>query len=214
MKRDLLLVALLLASWLLPAHQALAHKVNVFAYVEGHTIVGEARFSGGKSAKNVAVSLQETAGEKLLYTSQTDENGQFSMPLGQEIIASGSDLLVVVDASEGHRSQWLIKAAEYLPASKAATLEVISPSQESVAKDGSGAKQPAVDQDLEKLLAEIVARELRPVKQQLARLSVREADFRDILGGIGYIFGLVGIAAYIKANRKKEKLNPEQKRST
>jgi hypothetical protein len=62
-------------------------------------------------------------------------------------------------------------------------------------------------QELVALLAEQdqkYSREFRQIKRDIASLSqqVAEPGMREILGGIGYIFGLLGIAAYV-ASRKK-----------
>ena len=48
------------------------------------------------------------------------------------------------------------------------------------------------------------AREFRQIKRDLAALSqqVAEPGMREIFGGIGYILGLFGVAAYV-ASRKK-----------
>ena len=48
------------------------------------------------------------------------------------------------------------------------------------------------------------AREFRQIKRDLAALSqqVTEPGMREVFGGIGYILGLFGVAAYV-ASRKK-----------
>lgn len=49
------------------------------------------------------------------------------------------------------------------------------------------------------------SREFRQLKRDLAALSqqLAEPGMREIFGGIGYIFGLFGVAAYV-ASRKKD----------
>lgn len=62
-------------------------------------------------------------------------------------------------------------------------------------------------QELVALLAEQDqknSREFRQIKRDIASLSqqVAEPGMREILGGVGYILGLFGVAAYV-ASRKK-----------
>ena len=46
-------------------------------------------------------------------------------------------------------------------------------------------------------------KKLRPITEMLADSMNRSPGFTEIMGGIGYILGLVGIAFYF-ANRKKK----------
>ncbi len=45
----------------------------------------------------------------------------------------------------------------------------------------------------------ILSKELVPIKRDIAELKEPKIDFRDILGGIGYIFGIMGIILYFKS---------------
>lgn len=49
------------------------------------------------------------------------------------------------------------------------------------------------------------SREFRQIKRDIAALAqqVAEPGMREIFGGVGYIFGLVGIAAYVASRNKK-----------
>lgn len=48
--------------------------------------------------------------------------------------------------------------------------------------------------------------EMRAVKREIAALktAMNEPGLKDILGGIGYILGLFGIAFYVHARRRRE----------
>jgi len=45
---------------------------------------------------------------------------------------------------------------------------------------------------------------LKPIARMLAEIRQKEPTVRDIFAGIGYIFGLAGIAAYVHSRKKKE----------
>ena len=51
-----------------------------------------------------------------------------------------------------------------------------------------------------------LSNDLRRIQREIAalRADFDKPDIKDVLGGIGYIFGLFGIAAFI-ASRRKEK---------
>ena len=100
----LLFVALLMAP--LTARRASAHKVNVFAWVEGHTVFVEGYFSGGKKAQNSLVEVYNGAGEKLLE-GRTNEKGEFSFKIPEK-----TDLKIVLTASMGHKNDFIIPATD------------------------------------------------------------------------------------------------------
>ncbi len=53
------------------------------------------------------------------------------------------------------------------------------------------------------LVEKIVERKLQPIQRRLAESQENKISLIDILGGLGYIIGLVGLAAYFQ-NRKRE----------
>ena len=54
---------------------------------------------------------------------------------------------------------------------------------------------------VEAVVEGVVKRELEPVKRMLADMSQPGPSVTEILGGIGYIFGLFGVAAYFKSRK-------------
>lgn len=50
--------------------QAWAHKVNVFAYVEGGKIFTESYFPDGKKIEGGTIEVRDASGTKLLVSSQ------------------------------------------------------------------------------------------------------------------------------------------------
>ena len=51
---------------------------------------------------------------------------------------------------------------------------------------------------------------LRPVMEMLTEVRDRGPTLRDVIGGIGYIIGLVGLAAYLRYRRKPTDSNQEK----
>lgn len=83
---------------LLAASDALAHKVTIFAWVEGDTVHTESKFSGGRRVKDGKVEVFDPAGTRLLE-GRTNDNGEFSFKAPQV-----SDLKVLLTAGMGHQN--------------------------------------------------------------------------------------------------------------
>jgi len=209
------IIQLLMVILLIPAlcRPGLAHKVRIFAWQDGGNIMTESKFSGGRPAQNVTVTVTDSETGQDLLSGKTDTEGLFSFPLP----ATGTkELQIIVDGGDGHKNSWTYP------------LEASSPSPSSVGSDappeetGASAQhttQPDTRKDREnkaKNLQAITASELTsiievamdkklaPIKRTLAEQSEREPTLQDILGGIGYILGLAGIAAYMQSLKNKK----------
>ena len=83
-----------------------AHRVNLFARVEGDRIYVESKFSGGKHVNAARIIVTDDRGTELL-SGTTDEKGEFSFKVPQK-----SDLKIILLAGTGHRAEWTIAASE------------------------------------------------------------------------------------------------------
>jgi len=82
---------------------ALAHKVTIFAYIEGNTVYSESYFSDGKPAIAGTVTVADDQGKELLRGT-TDANGHYNFPLPAK-----TDLHLTLDASMGHKATFILK---------------------------------------------------------------------------------------------------------
>lgn len=101
-KRAILPVLLLFSL----AAPALAHKVNVFAYVEGETVYTESYFPDGRPVAEGRIEVLDAEGKKLLE-GVTDKEGLFSFELPAK-----EDLTIVINASMGHKNSYHLKKSE------------------------------------------------------------------------------------------------------
>lgn len=197
-----LLIVTLFSAWAFPV---LAHQVRIFAYAEGGFIVGETAFSGGRVPKNAEIIVRDAAGSGILATCRTDGNGRFRFAVPEAARRDRLDLRIVVNGGEGHRGEWLLTADEYLAAGKSGAVNSGGREGATVVDGRSG---PAGflpgEERLRRIVEEAVDKKLGPVKEMLARNRNREAGFRDILGGIGYLVGIAGIIAYFRARAGRE----------
>lgn len=102
---SLWLICLFMFSGLLVA-QAWAHKVNLFAYVEGGTVYTESYFPDGKKVEGGTVEVLDASGKKILE-GKTDAQGAFNFPLPKK-----EDLTIVLDATMGHKNSFILKKSE------------------------------------------------------------------------------------------------------
>ena len=72
MKSRTLYVGIVLLVIIISTSPAVAHKVNIFAWVDGDRIYTESKFSGGRRAKNATVEVYDNQGNRLLE-GKTDE---------------------------------------------------------------------------------------------------------------------------------------------
>ena len=109
MKRAVwILFILLIINCCLPA-AALAHKVTIFAYIEGDTVYSESYFSDGRPAIAATVTVADAQGKQLLH-GVTDAKGHYNFPAPAK-----TDLRLTLDASMGHRASFILKMDEAEP---------------------------------------------------------------------------------------------------
>jgi nickel transport protein len=183
-----LLIAL--AAWV-PV--AWAHRVNVWAAFAGDEVVCRATVGRGP-AKDCLVRAYLSDG-RLLTEGRTDDAGRFSFKPGAK-----ADLRIVLEAGEGHRDEFMLAADR--------TAGEAAPAQagDTAASTPSDAVATPDEARLRQVVGEVVDRKLRerldPLIDRLASASNREAGLTEILGGIGYILGIMGVAMYFRARHR------------
>jgi nickel transport protein len=203
---------LLLVFALLVHTQALAHRVNVFAYVEAGEIVVECSYSKSKRVNHGAVEVQAASSGEILLQGTTDETGLFRFPVPKQARESGSDLRILLRAGEGHQNEWIVEAAEFMNGAAVAVPAVNSPEEQPTApKDASraGSQIPTTSgasglsrAEMEEIVNTALDAKLAPIKRAMLEQAEDGPGMKEIVGGIGWFFGLVGIAAYFKSRSR------------
>lgn len=183
--------------------QAFAHKVTVFAWVEGDTVHTESKFSGGRFAKQARIEVYDRTGKKLLE-GRTDDEGGFVFKAPKQ-----EDLRIVLIAGTGHRNEWVVKADEFSGQVRSTVdAETVQPHQ----------PQPLVvtplpggidvsREDLQTMIEAALDKKLQPVLHRLYQMD-EGPRLTEIVGGMGYILGLVGLGAYIHYRRRSSSEGP------
>lgn len=191
---------LCLTAILFAAGAAWAHRVIVFGYVEGDTVYTESKFSGGKKAQNSQITVYDSDGNKVTE-GRTDEKGEFAFKPPHP-----SKLKIVLDTGAGHRAEWVIPKSDFgTVAADEASVEKTPPSPSpAVSRTPIDKAAPGLTADeIRAVVADELEKKIKPIRQMLVESHDKGPSLRDILGGVGYIFGLMGIAAYFYSQKSK-----------
>ncbi|MGA1791628.1 MAG: hypothetical protein ACMUIM_09085 [bacterium] len=210
-----LCLVLLMTTWL--PSVAKAHKVNIFAYAEGERIFTESYFNDGAPCKGSKIQVYDAEGKEILE-GETDEEGFFSFRIPQRM-----DLKIVLTASMGHKAEYRMSAAE-IPetvsqkigdqgfasspqerdSGEKMTAEV---TDENIEEESSN--RPLIPMDMDQLRSVVedavdraMEKRMKPLIHTMARAQGRGVSWNDIIGGIGYIFGLMGVILYFKKRKE------------
>ncbi len=195
------------------ATPASAHKMFVFAAVRGEVIEGEVYYHGGDSAGNVKVTVFDPSGKQLGETT-TDQEGKFTFPPRLRC-----DHKLIADAGLGHEAEYTVEAGELpealgqLPAKPPAGSRRESPDEAEPAPSAEpdphthshSHPHDPVASGGEDLAAqtEALARQIAALRQDLDKWKA-QLRLQDILGGIGYILGILGLLFFLGGRRKEK----------
>lgn len=221
-----------------------AHRLNIYAWLEGNQIVVDSNFGKNQPARNAQIRILDSDTGTVLIQGQTSKNGVFSFPVPREV-QEGHGLLIEVNAGQGHFSDWKMDASElYAAASLTAGFdqEAIDlakergtqpaqnsaqpggayqiPSNQSLAQTPEQAQtvptaQPKVSaqnipmptntnhEEMRGIIEQAMANQMRTVHQAIAQQN--GPTLVNIIGGLGWIIGIVGIYLYSRARRELAK---------
>ena len=175
-----------------------AHKVNVFAYVEGKKIYTESYFNDGKKCVDSKIEVFNNRGN-ILLEGLTDQEGMFSFKTPSEDVIDG-DLKIVLTASMGHRAEYSISADEIrgstglIKEENKEPVSIVSPETSSVDL-----------KEIQSIIEDTLDEKLKPIMREMIEIKKSQEDKispAEIIGGIGYIIGIFGIIAYFLSRKR------------
>ncbi len=198
-----LLLLLIFGLFLCQSEISYAHRVNIFAWTASGSIEAECAFSGGNPAQNSPVSVLDTATGQVLATEKTNSEGHCIFAITDSMRKAPMGLTLQVNAGSGHLGKWTIEASELNQTQSQPQL------QDGVA-EGSSAdaapSQPAASQSESLTISTEIAAlraDIASLHREIASLKNEDPSVRDIVGGLGWIAGLVGVACWFSARRKQ-----------
>jgi nickel transport protein len=173
---------------------ALAHRVYLYAWVEGDTVYTESYFGSKKKVQGGLIQVFDVAGKKLLE-GRTNNEGEFSFGPPEK-----KALRIVVDASMGHRGEYILEAEEFLDVAGSQpelsrNVEPEEPPSSTISSLDAEQIRTAVEQALDS--------RLKPILRELARSQkAKGPGAREAFAGIGYILGFMGLILYLRSRKK------------
>ncbi len=195
---------------LVPA-SASAHKVKIFASAEGKVISGYVYYTGGGKPKQALVLVQDQHGNEIGEVN-TDKNGTFSFSADFR-----QDHIFILELADGHRASFTVKADELPESLILAAVAAPQTQADAAAADAQEENPPATEMDssaqeqttlqisaeeFEALIDKTVSKHIRPLREQLDRYE-EKVRLHDILGGIGYIVGLMGLGYFLSSRKTR-----------
>ncbi len=187
-------VLLALALVALPAS---AHKLALRTHVDGDAIAGEVRAIPGGVVAGAVVRAQSLDGRALGET-RSDADGTFRLPVTER-----TDHVVTADTADGHRATATVSAEDLPVAVTDAGGDVAPEATEAAEAATAQAETTQADAtgdgaaDLRALVVEV-----RQLRDEIYALE-SALRFRDILGSLGIIAGVMGLIALWKSQAWK-----------
>lgn len=203
------------ASILLLPTAAWAHRVNLFAWLEGDKVIVKCGFNRSTPVKGGKITVVDSIDGKLLAKGLTSDEGTYVFRV-PDVVRLGHGLRISVNAGEGHASEFEMSASEFYEGAAleagfetarldAATLnpENSAPSRPVAALVGS--PQPSNGalsaEDVRKVVDKTLQKHLAPIHNALG--TGAGIGLGNILAGLGWIMGIAGIICYFRARRGK-----------
>lgn len=189
-KKAIYVFAVLLV--LLAPGAAIAHKASVYAFSEAGKIHVEGYFFDGAPCKGCVVRVSAQKDGDALLEGRTDDLGHI------EFKSPGTyPLYFKMDAGQGHAATFVLDEGQDKPM---AQIDVIDIQGEKPALSEMG----DCSSEMEALVDAAVEARIAPLRAEISRL--RKASERpgitEVIGGIGYIFGLAGLWLYFRSKNQ------------
>lgn len=187
------------------AAPAAAHKLKVFAAVQGNAVTGYAFFIGGGRAQGTSWVAKDAQGA-VLAEGETDDEGRFRFVRPASVTSA---ITVTVDTHDGHIASATLVASRFgaiAGAAAAPATSVASEANEPVGMPTSDAASGVPSSGLSKeaataLVEAAVQRQVKPLLERIEQMDDR-LRFTDILSGVFLIIGLAGIGLWVRARTR------------
>ncbi|SDN78395.1 nickel transport protein [Desulfonauticus submarinus] len=192
-----------------------AHRVNIFCWVEGQKIYCESKYPSGEKVKKGTVNIKDLTTGKIIASKTTDNKGKVDFDLPKQVFTNKHDLEAEILAGMGHRNTWKIPFKELQEQNDIKTPSATSKTSTSSSSvlpwdttipansKNLSANSPSCE-EIEQIIDKVLTKRLNPIMEKLTLLQEKKITLQDIFSGIGYIFGLMGIALYFMSKNKNE----------
>ena len=169
------------------ALDAYAHKLKILALTEANEIYGYVYFPGGGRGKGVPVILHDASGKVI---QELTTNGKGHLRFSK---TGTPPYKIIADTQDGHMAEYVIR-------------QIITPESAVIqtqhkGKDIAYGKQSS--EDLMRIIDKTVSQQIAPLRIQLEAYE-EKIRIRDIIGAIGYIFGIFGLFFFLRSGSRNK----------
>jgi nickel transport protein len=189
-------ILLLLLILIIVSLNSFAHNVVGGVYVSGNDIEGEAGFSNGAMAnQGTLVKVFDQSGVPLGEVI-TDDEGFFIFTAKKRITH-----VFQINMGAGHILKMQLPAEE-LPQSlgEAFVTNTLTETSAKLVTSINSTIELGTNQLTIMMIDKSIARQIKPLRKEIQALK-EKSGFRDIIGGVGYIFGLLGLVAFLRERK-------------
>jgi len=189
------------------ASVANAHRLGIYAWIEGDTIFTLSQFPDGKKIAGGQITVYDQDESKVL-SGITNEKGEFSFK-----IPMIDYLKIVLDTGQGHQAKWIFCTNEIKeavcggdPNTRVTKFDGAPATTDIKKKPKVQPPAPVVDvqtKPIEQAVERALDKKLKPITRMLTQMQDSGPTVTDIFGGIGYIIGLMGIGAWFYSRGKQ-----------
>lgn len=173
-----------------------AHNVVSGAYVDGMIVEGEVGFSNGEPAQ-AGVQVEVWVDDHKQGETVIEAEGLFSYQATAAVAHRFK-----IDLGAGHVAEIAVEADEFVVAVSATAAAAPDVTTAGAVRTSNTAVVGVSAQQLESIVRRAVAQQIKPLQKEL-RAYKEKIMFRDIAGGVGFIFGLFGVAAWMAARKER-----------
>lgn len=181
-----------------------AHKLRIYAWINGGKVYVESGLTGSQRLAIFHVTVKGSNSDNIITQGTPDPQGIFSFTLPPTFQENPVDMTITVSTDDGHQGEWFFTQKDFLESFESqkprANISQDSADQMTLTNEIS----PILLDNIKSIIDDRLEKNLAPIHRQLAHMSEKKLSFRDIIGGIGYLIGLAGIAAWLKSRSSME----------
>jgi nickel transport protein len=153
-------------------------------------ISGKVYFSGGTSVSNAPFEVIDE-NQRMVLSAKTNENGEFSFEITKGLYE------IKANSLDGHIAKWKIGTTQLSPQLLLPKIEISSSTAKPIVQNRvlKLSVDTMTNQELERVVSITVTQQIQPLIEQIVTLQ-EKIRFSDILGAIGYVFGVFGLLVW------------------
>lgn len=208
------------------ASPAKAHRMNIFAWLEGGNVLVECGFGRAQPVIGGQVTVYDNVTNRELLQGRTNRQGAFSFSV-PDVIREGHGLRIEVNAGQGHVGDWVMEASQLYEAAAvqagldraqlAANGSQNAASTPPVARGTSAARPlpaptaqrpvidnpdaPATRSHVHEIVNDALDAKLAPLHRRMAAMEDRGIGITEIFGGIGWLIGIFAVWFYYRGKK-------------